>query len=207
MSDENEDLQDIPTLTDVVKAGNPSLIFNLSPPPSSEETEEDTEHETEIEPETENETEVEAEIDTDEAIEEAPPEFHHLAQTMVIDEPPTPPPGYLDELNQAGSTQTNGIGIDLAELGLPDDFFKESVSESLEETSNGEPTLPVSSAGEQEGATLSGADINPESLLMQLEAPVSDILQRHIEMAREEILSLIREEVARQINDNEASSD
>jgi len=196
MKETPEDLQDIPTLTDVVKPGNPSLVFNLRPPPSSEDEEA---REEEI-------PEAEAEAEADAPAPEEESTFFGLDQTVVIEHPPIPP----DDFEQEEVVELEPLppqdGI-LAELGLPPAFFEENRGPASEES----VAFDESGSGGNETAQghilLPEQDFNPESLLMALEAPVSDILQRHLESAREEILSLVREEIARHLKAHEASRD
>ena len=176
MSEDNEDLQDIPTLTDVVRPGNPSLVFNLSPPPASEEDEAlETEaimDETADQSYADSETEIETQAEQEQT---------EVSEESVKTEP-------ITVTSASGSYE-----IDLKELGLPDTFFEQRAESADSETE-------VKTAQGEE-------DFNPESLMMALEAPVSGILQKHMEMAREEILDLIREEVARQLRAHGVSRD
>ena len=182
---EEDGFDDIPTLTDVVRPGNPSLVFHLDGVEARDE-----------------EAAAATVSDPDAAVDTAP-----------------------DEGADAAGDETSPI----VELGLPEDFFTTPASEP-EGLGNldlfdeaGAPVEPARAAPEDgapppaadAGTPRAGAaaDIPPpaeapptpafdaDSLLIRLEVPISEILQRHWESAREEILALIREELERQRED------
>jgi len=213
----------IPTLTDVVKQGNPSLMFNLRPPPSSvADVETDTGDTDTTAGNTEDvmelevfEREVQAEMfqvtghpdDSDLVMTEKPDEDRTTVAegSAVIAEPEAP----VGEV--AGQEpEPPKSSFSLEALGLPFDFFNKATQEDkAEETTSDtdeapeisqehEETQPVSSPPEisvDESNEL--PDLDVESVLMALEAPISEILQRHMDSARDEIHGLIREQLER----------
>jgi hypothetical protein len=105
-------------------------------------------------------------------------------------------------------------GFSLEALGLPFDFFSKAARDDDAIDSPGaggtEPTdqdhdatQPVSAPPETpaEGMGHSMPNLDVESVLMALEVPISEILQRHMESARDEIHTLIREQLERQHQD------
>jgi hypothetical protein len=217
----------IPTLTDVVKQGNPSLMFNLKPPPSASnehlvedediaEAEEQIAHNEVIELDV-YEKEVQDEMfqvtghpdDSDLVIQETHlEEFTHTAEgSAVIAQP--------EEQEEPQSTpETPKSSFSLDALGLPFDFFSkvtrsepkdsgEAEASQTTETPELDDTQSVSTPPEASAAEPADTypDLDVESVLMALEVPVSEILQRHLETARDEIHSLIREQLERHHQD------
>jgi len=213
----------IPTLTDVVKQGNPSLMFNLRPPPSSvvdDETDTGDADTTAGDPEDVMELEVferevQAEMfqvighpdDSDLVMTEKPDaDSAAVAEgSAVIAEPEAP---VCEDTGQEPEAPKSSFSLEA--LGLPFDFFNKATQEDkAEETTSDtdeapeisqehEETQPVSSPPEisvDESNEL--PDLDVESVLMALEAPISEILQRHMDSARDEIHGLIREQLER----------
>ena len=214
----------IPTLTDVVKQGNPSLMFNLRPPPSSvaddetdagdtDKTAGDLEDVMELEV---FEREVQAEMfqvighpdDSDLVITEKPNDDSAAVAegSAVIAEPEASAGEAAEQEPEAPKSS-----FSLEALGLPFDFFNkatqedkvgETASDSDEEEAvikqEHEETQPVSSPPESPADENNELpDLDVESVLMALEAPISEILQRHMDSARDEIHGLIREQLER----------
>jgi len=214
----------IPTLTDVVKQGNPSLMFNLRPPPSSvleDETDTGDADTTAGDPEDVMELEVferevQAEMfqvighpdDSDLVMTEKPDEDSTVVAegSAVIAEPEAP----VGE-DAGPEPEAPKSSFSLEALGLPFDFFNMATQEDkAEETTSDtdeedpvisqehEETQPVSSPPEIPGDESNELpDLDVESVLMALEAPISEILQRHMDSARDEIHGLIREQLER----------
>ncbi|RMG57073.1 MAG: hypothetical protein D6717_05425 [Gammaproteobacteria bacterium] len=172
MKDGKDGFDDIPTLTEVVRPGNPNLVFHLDLPPEEEETEASG-------------------PDTD----------------------------------TAGTGEAEGPADPAIELGLPEDFFTTPATEAeglgtldlfadAEEdhaTDDGNPPSAPMEAHRTEAAALAAptepeptaaSPLDPDALLIRLEVPIAEILQRHWEQAREEILALIREELQREAGDS-----
>lgn len=214
----------IPTLTDVVKQGNPSLMFNLRPPPSSvvdneidtgdtDTTAGDSEDVMELEV---FEREVQAEMfqvtghpdDSDLVMTETPDADSAVVPegSAVIVEPEVP---VVEDTEQEPEPPKSSFSLEA--LGLPFDFFHKATQEDKAEeiasdtdkdasliNQEHEETQPVSSPPEisaDESNEL--PDLDVESVLMALEAPISEILQRHMDSARDEIHGLIREQLER----------
>ncbi|MDX1335897.1 MAG: hypothetical protein R3312_08940 [Gammaproteobacteria bacterium] len=214
----------IPTLTDVVKQGNPSLMFNLRPPPSSVAEDEPDAGDTDTtagDPEDVMELEVferevQAEMfqvtghpdDSDLVItEKSDGDSTAVAEGSAVIVEPQAPVG--EDAGQEPEPPKSSFSLEA--LGLPFDFFNKATQEDkAEETASDtdteaplisqehEETQPVS--GPPEIADIEGnelPDLDVESVLMALEAPISEILQRHMDSARDEIHGLIREQLER----------
>lgn len=220
----------IPTLTDVVKQGNPSLMFNLKPPRVQPADHDQDTPAAEVATELGEQEAADSMIELDVYEKEVQADMFrvnghpdesdlvisqvHVEQTTqlaegsaVITEPQEPESEHVEDMPQKA-------GFSLEALGLPFDFFSkatrddeamdEPVADQAEATDpDHDATQPVSTPPEttSEEINHSMPNLDVESVLMALEVPISEILQRHMESARDEIHTLIREQLERQNQD------
>ena len=185
---EEDGFDDIPTLTDVVRPGNPSLVFHLD---GMDETSGET-----------------AAAERDEREDTPGEETGHQADTAPDKTSPVVELGLPEDFFTTPASEPEGLGnLDLfdddgapampAEATLADAPAAQppdgdTAASAMAEADDDDPTRPDTTAP---------AAFDADSLLIRLEVPISEILQRHWESAREEILDLIRAELRRQHED------
>ncbi len=241
----------IPTLTDVVKLGNPSLIISgtsLQTPAAVEEVPDvqelassSAEHAEVFEPDEHELTDVQEESEDAQAgdyialdlFEKADLEDEQTVDqpTMALDiikpiieeddasnESLSEKPQHesIDEGDSARESTEVATGIDLSselaegftpadtmtvdfdDLGIPTMLQAELGLIETPTRGAGTETEPASDVGEQPPVDAHHDEIDPETVMMALEAPISGILQQHMQQARSEIQALIRQEIENQ---------
>jgi hypothetical protein len=244
-----DDDPNIPTLTDVVKLGNPSLIISgasLQSTPAAEEIPDVQELASSTDHDETSEASLDEHIEIEEQAEDTgsadyialdlfdkadlPDEETADQPTMTLDiikpiideedEASSEPlsekiqPRLIDEENRPIESMEVATGIDLSselaegfspadtmtvdfdDLGIPTRLQTEL---GLIETpaTEAEPESEHE-AGENPPVEAHHDEIDPETVMMALEAPISGILQQHMQQARSEIQALIRQEIENQ---------